>query len=103
MLVPYLVAAVACPSPPPRAEPQADRPRYVVDVRVAPPFETVTGRLSVTFTPNRAVRRLVFRLWPNGPTQLRAGSRLDVTGLRATRPDPTTLIVPRAVAAGAHV
>jgi hypothetical protein len=43
MLVPLLVAAVACPSAPPRAEPRRDRPRYVVDIRVAPPFETVTG------------------------------------------------------------
>jgi hypothetical protein len=69
---------------------------------VAPPFRTVTGRLTVTFTPNRPVRRLVFRLWPNGPSQLRSGSRLEVSGVRGERPDPTTLVVRRTVPAGAH-
>jgi hypothetical protein len=69
---------------------------------VAPPFRAVTGRLTVTFTPNRPVRRLVFRLWPNGPSQLGSGSRLEVSGVRSERPDPTTLIVRRTVPAGAH-
>ncbi|HWJ45818.1 MAG TPA: hypothetical protein VNR63_10565, partial [Gaiellaceae bacterium] len=94
VLVPLLVAAVACPPAPPRAEPRADRPHYVVDVRVEPPFRVVTGRLTVTFTPNRPTDRLVFRLWPNGPPQLRAGSRLDVD-IRGSRPNPTTLVLPR--------
>ena len=100
MLVPFLVAAVACPQPPQRAAPRADRPRYAVDVRVTRPFRRVTGALTVTFTPDRATDRLVFRLWPNGPQQRRAGSRLDagpVTSggvvLPASRPDPTTLTV----------
>src|SRR5919206_3150934 len=88
---------VTCPQPPALAAPRPDRPRYVVDVRVAPRFKVVTGRLSVTFTANRPVKRLVFRLWP--------GSRLEVSAVRATRPDPTTLIVPlrRPLAAGGHV
>jgi hypothetical protein len=112
VLVPFLVAAVACPQVPPRAEPRADRPRYVVDVRVTRPFRTVTGRVRVTFTPNRPTSRLVFRLWPNGPPQLRSGSRLDVGGvtsggrrLRVTRPNPTTLSVQlgRTLRAGDHI
>jgi peptidase M1-like protein len=98
VLLPLLVATVACPSPPARVEPRADRPRYVVNVRVTRPFRTVNGDLTVTFTPNRPTNRLVFRLWPNGPTQLRTGSRLDVGAVsvanmpvRTSRPDPTTL------------
>jgi hypothetical protein len=100
VLVPLLVAAAACQPPPPRAEPPADRPRYVVSVRVSRPFRIVTGDLRVTFTPNRPTDRLVFRLWPNGPPQLQAGSRLEVgavkegaTELDVARPNPTTLDV----------
>jgi len=89
---------VWCPHPPALPAPAPDRPRYVVDVRVAPPFRTVNGRLKVTFTPNRPVQRLVFRLWPNA-----GGARLDVSGLRAEHPDPTTLVVRRRVAAQRHV
>ena len=92
--VPLHVPAVACSPAPARAEPRADRPHYVVDVRVAPPFRIVTGRLTVTFAPNRPTNRLVFRLWPNGPPQLRAGSRLDVD-VRGSRPNRTTLVLPR--------
>ena len=100
VLVPLLVAAVACPPPPPAAEPRADRPRYALNVRIAPSFRTVTGELTVTFTPNRPTDRLVFRLWPNGPLQRQSGSRLDAgpvtrggTRLRVQRPNATTLIV----------
>lgn len=88
----------SCPQPPALAAPAPDRPRYAVDVRVAPPFRTVSGRLAVTFTPNRPVHRLVFRLWPNA-----GGSRLDVSGVRAERPNPTTLVVRRSVRAHQHV
>ena len=110
--MPFLVATVACALPPPRAAPRQDRPRYDVNVRVARPFRSVTGELGVTFTPNRPTDHLVFRLWPNGPSQLRAGSRLDVGGvtsagrkLRVERPDPTTLIVPlgRTLAPRSHI
>jgi hypothetical protein len=88
----------SCQQPPALAAPAPDRPRYVVDVRVAPPFRTVSGRLAVTFTPNRPVRRLVFRLWPNA-----GSSRLEVSGVRAERPDPTTLVVRRAARAHQRV
>jgi hypothetical protein len=89
------VVLVPCPQPPPVASPPANRPHYVVTVRVAPSFRVVTGRLTVTFAPNRPTNQLVFRLWPNGPSQLRAGSRLTVDVRGARRPDPTTLVVPR--------
>jgi len=100
MLVPFLVAAVGCPPPPERATPRADRPSYVVDIKVTRPFRTVTGAVTVTFTPDRVTDRLVFRLWPNGPLLRSAGSRLDagpVTSrgavLPTVRPDPTMLVV----------
>lgn len=100
MLLPFLVATAACSSIPIRAEPRPDRSRYVVNVRIARPFRSVSGDVTVTFTPNRPTDRLVFRLWPNGPSQLRAGSRLDAghvtsagVSLRVIRPDPTTLTV----------
>jgi phage terminase large subunit-like protein len=76
MLVPFL-AALACAVPPDRAMPSPERPRYVVDVRVTRPFRSVTGALTVTFTPNRTTSRLVFRLWANGPLQQAEGARLD--------------------------
>ena len=87
VLLPLLVATVACP-PAPRAAPRPDRPRYEVTVRVTRPFRVVTGTLRVTFTPNRPTDQLVFRLWPNGLPQLRAGSRLDVGTVRTDRGTP---------------
>jgi hypothetical protein len=99
MLVPFL-AALACAVPPDRAMPSPERPRYVVDVRVTRPFRSVTGALTVTFTPNRTTSRLVFRLWANGPLQQAEGARLDAgpvtsagAALPTTRPDPTMLTV----------
>jgi hypothetical protein len=113
VLVPFLVAtSVACAPPPVRAEPRPDRPRYVVEMRITRPFRAVRGELTVTFTPNRPTNRLVFRLWPNGPPQLRAGSRLDVgkitspdASLRVFHRDPTTLTVRpgRTLSAGSRI
>jgi hypothetical protein len=89
----------ACPPPPPVGAPDANRPRYVLNVRVSRSLQ-VSGDLTVTFKPNRPTDRLVFRLWPNGPRQREDGSRLDVgtvmsprRKLTVTRPDPTTLVV----------
>jgi hypothetical protein len=113
MLIPFVAAAaIACPAPPPAAQPRDDRPRYELNVQVASSFRLVTGDVTVTFTPNRPTDRLVFRLWPNGPPQLAQGSRLDpgvVTSsgrqLRTQRPDPTTLIVrpEQPLAAGSEI
>jgi Peptidase family M1 domain len=107
VLVPFLVAA-ACAAPAPVAQPRAERPRYRLDVRVAPSLRTVSGDIDVTFTPNRATDRIVFRLWANAARSRAEGSRLDVSGVMGgpvTRPDPTTLVVHRTLRAGqsAHV
>jgi hypothetical protein len=90
----------SCPAPPPIHRPWRDRPRYELKLDVSRDLRHVAGDETVAFTPNLPTDRLVFRLWPNGPSQLKAGSRLDVRdetvdGRRAVvrRPDPTTLVV----------
>lgn len=80
-------------------------------MRIQPGFRRVDGTLGVRFTPNLATHRIVFRLWPNGPRQLREGMRLTVgrvTGaaherLPTRRPDPTTLVIARSLAAGQSI
>ena len=93
------------PSPP------TPRPHYELQVRVSPGLRVVTGGLTVTFRApsDRGTDRLVFRLWPNGPRYAKAGARLSVSrvrersrALRVSYPDPTTLVVPRPLAAGAQ-
>jgi hypothetical protein len=65
---------------------------------VIPASGDVTGVVRVRFTPDLPTRRLVFRLWPNGPLQAREGASLVAGRVRArgygvsvSRPDPTTL------------
>ena len=94
----------ALPAPP------AQRPFYALTVHVAANLRTAHGALGVRFTPERATDRLVFRLWPNAPQYARTGARLSVTSVRegrralpVSRPDPTTLVVARPVAAGERV
>lgn len=87
---------VQCPQPPALVAPAADRPRYVLTVRVAPTLRTVSGTVDVTFKPNRPTDKLVFRLWPNAPLSRDEGAALRVgavRGLQTARPDPTTLVV----------
>src|ERR687890_439260 len=104
MLLPFLVAAAVCPHVPPRVEPRADRPRYVVEVDAARPFRAVSGELRVVFTPNRPVERLVFRTWAGSNVSVENVTSAGVQ-LRLARPNPTTLSVPleRTVAAGSSV
>ena len=97
----------ACPSPPPLRAPTADRPRYAIRLRVHPGLALVDGDVVVAFTPNRTAKRIVFRLWPNGP---HTGAHLDVgratvDGKRvaATRPAPTTLVLRQTVRADSTV
>jgi hypothetical protein len=101
----------ACPVPPPPQQPWPQRPRYELIVHVRPGYRRVDGDLTVRFTPNRDTRRLVFRLWPNGPRQLAEGARLTVGaatsagGRRLTtrRPDPTTLVVQSPLRSGQSI
>ena len=99
--------AASPPSPAPEGrcgsgtypEPDADRPVYDMTLRMDGGPE-VRGMTAVEFSPDLATGRLVFRLWPNAPTQAQGGARLDVrnvtvNGRRMPRSvvNPTTLEV----------
>lgn len=99
-----------CPPVPPRLAPRPDRSRYQLTVDVEPDQNKVTGTVDVHFTPDLATDRLVLRLWPNGTALAAAGAHLepgpvtvDRMAASSTRPDPTTLVVATAVAAGQTV
>ncbi|MEA2827381.1 MAG: hypothetical protein QOG43_1820 [Actinomycetota bacterium] len=102
----------SCPTIPARAEPRADRPRYVLHADVRPGQGTVDGDLRVAFTPDLPTGEIVFRLWPNGPRPAVTGAHLDAgpvtvdgASAPATKPDDTTLVVDpgRTIAAGTTV
>ena len=69
-----------CPAQ--RAEPDPDRPVIAYEFRLADDQKSVTGTETVTFTPDRATDRLVFRLVPNGPGSAAEGNRLTVDDVR---------------------
>ena len=75
--------------------------------RLGKGIEEAAGSLRVSFRPDVATDRIVFRLWPNSPLYAARGARLTVGAVTAaggrvatSRPDPTMLVVERAVAAG---
>lgn len=97
---PCLVAPVL-PAPP------SDRVHYTLTVQLNRGLTGAAGSLRVSFRPAVATDRLVFRLWPNSPFYTRRGAGLTVGAiteagrtLATRRPDATTLVVDRAVAAG---
>jgi hypothetical protein len=69
-----------CPAE--RAAPDPHRPEVALDFRLADDGGTVTGTETVVFTPDRAVREMVFRLVPNGPDSASSGNRLVVDAVR---------------------
>lgn len=79
-----------------RQEPPAEVPHYDMSIRIDPQAGEVKGTSRVSFVADRATRRLVFRLWPNGPRLSSEGTELVVR--RASRrfrsPDPTTAVFP---------
>jgi hypothetical protein len=106
------IANGQCPAVPPVAAPDPNRPVYTATAEVDPGLSRVHGNLTVAFTPDLPITDLVFRLWPNSPTEAAAGIHLDAgpvtestSALTATAPDPTTLDVAlgREVAAGQTV
>jgi hypothetical protein len=83
-----------------------NRPHEALDIQVMPGLRVAMGTLTVSFAPAVATDRLVFRLWPNSPFYARRGASLQVDAVKVgghptvtARPDPTTLIVRRAVRA----
>ena len=90
--------------------PAADRPRYTLQLTIDPAAHRVQGTVAVAFTPDIATDRLVFRLWANGPVLRREGADMvagpiavDGTTAASHLADPTTLVVPKAIAAGVTV
>jgi len=90
--------------------PPAGRPSYLLTVSLASNLSAASGMLRVAFEPEVATDRLVFRLWPNGPAYASAGAHLVVEGVqlhgkpaRTSRPDATTLVVHRRIAAGQRI
>jgi hypothetical protein len=80
---------------------------YALRFRLTRGLTQAVGSLRVSFRPAVATDRLVFRLWPNSPFYLQRGAGLTVGAvteagqrLATRRPDATTLVVDRAVAAG---
>ena len=97
----------ACSVAPTLPPPPADRIRYTLQVRLNRGLTEAAGSLRVSFRPAVATDRLVFRLWPNSPFYARRGAGLTVgavtsggRALATTRPNATTLVVRREVAAG---
>jgi hypothetical protein len=97
---------VACRISTALPHPPAGRPHETLRVRVMPGLRSAAGALRVMFAPSVATDRIVFRLWPNSPFYARRGARLTVDSvsvdgrrLPSDRPDPTTLVVHRRVAA----
>ena len=102
--------AFACSVPLTLPPAPSDRPKYVLNIRVGQGLKEASGTLAVSFEPDVATDRLVFRLWPNSPFYARRGARLTVGAVKAggravtaSRPNATTLVVKRELAAGERV
>jgi hypothetical protein len=102
--------AESCSVAPALPAPPSDRPKYVLRVRIDDGLTRASGTLRVSFRPEVATDRLVFRLRPNIPARVAKGARLtvsDVTadgrGVPTALADPSTLVVRRALAAGERV
>jgi hypothetical protein len=70
----------ACPTS--YAPPDPRRPVVALTYAVADDKATVRGTERVTFTPDLATDRLVFRLWANEPAARKGGGHTEITSLR---------------------
>ena len=62
--------------------PDPNRPAVTLGFAIDPDHRTVIGREHVVFRPDREIRELVFRLWPNGPEGGRTHASLTVRDAR---------------------
>ncbi|MGH9225920.1 MAG: M1 family aminopeptidase [Acidimicrobiales bacterium] len=69
-----------CTTTPTRRPPDPNRPRYTMSLDISPPAAAVDGSIDVRFAPDFDTDKVVFRLWPNGPRQLAAGTLLTIVG-----------------------
>ncbi|MGN6608406.1 MAG: M1 family aminopeptidase [Jatrophihabitans sp.] len=60
------------------AQPDPHRPRMALDFRVADHLHTVDGTERISFTPDRPITELVFRLTANTAPTVAEGNRIDV-------------------------
>ena len=88
----------ACPAE--RAAPDPDRPEIAYDFRLSDDLRTVTGTVTVVFTPDLRTDELVFRLVPNAPESAPAGHRLVVDEVRGDDVDEGGYEEARAAAPG---
>lgn len=78
-------APIPTPQPPgpcdagPLALADPNRPIYAADLAIDPISRTVTGDLSVDFTPDMAVSEIYLRLWPNGPRPAAGGVAMTIS------------------------
>ena len=69
--------ALSCSVSPTLPAPPSDRPKYVLSVRVDDGLTRASGTLRVSFKPEVATDRLVFRLRPNIRARFGEGRSLD--------------------------
>src|SRR5688500_11334265 len=109
-----LTAIEGCPDPGPLAPPDPRRPTYTATATVVIANGTVTGSVTVDFTPDLDTDELVFRLWPNAPVLAASGVHEDVgppvrpgddAALAVDRPDDTTVrvLLPETLKAGNRI
>ena len=108
-----LTPIAGCPDPGPLRAADPTRPRYTASADVDVASSSVTGAVTVTFTPDLDTHELVFRLWANAPLLLAGGVHEDVgdvtrgdgTVLAVGRPDETTVhvVLPEPLAAGQSI
>jgi hypothetical protein len=86
-VAPAVAKALAIPTCPLSgyAKPDDARPDVALTFDLSADHRTVTGTESVTFTPDKPVTELVFRLWPNGPEGGRRYASMTVSS--ATSPN----------------
>ena len=74
-------ARPSCPAS--YVSPRADRPRVALTFAVAPDLATVRGTERITFTPDRSITELVFRLTANTAPTAATGTKIVVTSAQA--------------------
>jgi Peptidase family M1 domain len=92
--------SVSCPAA--YAQPDPKRPRIAMTFDLADDLATVRGTERVVFTPDLPVTELVFRLTPNAPMSVAAGSRIQVTAATADPSGGPFQVQPAGAAPGAQ-
>jgi len=96
----------------PLALPNPSRPIYLAEMDVDPVARSVTGSMTIQFTPDLPTENLYLRLWPNGPRAAAGGvsmqianATVDGESVPAALEAATTvkLITPQAISAGQMV